>query len=217
MKFHQQARGAGFRPLLGLTVILATLSLLTGCPVTPTDTADPRLQLRAVEHVMGDADASVVVIEYGDFQCPVCGRFFDETLPTIQAEYVDTGRVAWVFRHFPLTQVHANAEAASRAAECAGRQGQFFAYHDLLFQNQTALGDTDLRNYADMLGLDLDDFDACVASADIAAAVDADVADGTALGVTGTPTFFINGERVAGFRTVEQMRALLDAALAAEK
>lgn len=216
MQFRYEARHRARRALMPLAMCVGSV-VLVGCPMAPTDMTDPRLQVRANDHTMGDANAPVVVIEYGDFQCPVCLRFFEETLPAIEQEYIDGGQVLWVFRHFPLTQFHPNAEAAARAAECAGAQGRFFAYHDLLFANQQALMDDDLRNYAGMLGLDLSEFDACIAAADTAARVDADVADGTALGVTGTPTFFINGQRAAGFRTVEQFRALLDAALADEK
>ncbi len=217
MQSRYEVQGQTARHILAPLAALLGVAVLVGCPMAPMDMTDPRLQVRANDHTVGDANAPVVVIEYGDFQCPVCLRFFDETLPAIEQEYIDAGQVRWVFRHFPLTQFHPNAEAAARAAECAGEQGQFFAYHDLLFENQHALMDDDLRGYADTLGLDLTAFDACIASADTEARVEGDVADGTALGVTGTPTFFINGERVAGFRTADQFRALLDAALAAEK
>lgn len=187
---------------------------LGGCPANNSGNAgEPLLTITAQDHVLGNPAARITVIEYGDFQCPVCGAFFAQTYPTIKADFIDTGKVRWVFRQFPLRQYHPRAEAAARASECAAQQGKFFEYGDLLFANQLALSDDDLRAYAAQAGLDLAQFDACLASGETAAAVQEDVDSGLALGVSATPTFFINGTRVAGFRTATQFAALLDPAL----
>lgn len=158
-------------------------------------------------------EPTVTVIEYGDLQCPVCGRFARDTYPTIKAEYIDTGKVKWVFRHFPLRTIHPRAEAAAQASECASAQGRFFEFIDLVQLGQPALSDDDFRNYATQLQLDVDAFSACVADGSQAVRVQRDVDTGEAAGVSGTPTFFIDGQKVVGFQTVDQMRTLLNAAL----
>lgn len=194
--------------------LLILAALCGGCPPVDSGGAGAIMNptLRADDHVLGAASAPLVVVEYGDFECPVCGRFFDETYATIKSEYVDTGRVQWVFRHFPLRSLHPRAQAAAEAAECAGEQGEFFAFHDLLFINQDGLSDTALRSLAGQAGLDLTLFDAC-AAAGRAARVQADVDAGLAVGVTGTPSFLIDGQLVRGFQTAAQLRTRLDAAL----
>ncbi len=208
------------RRLIGSFVVIA-LVCVAGCPPIddaarnpPPGTDEPNLAIRADDYSLGRDTAAVTVIEYGDFQCPVCGRFERDTFPTIRREYVDTGRVRWVFRHFPLRNIHPQAESAGRAAECAAQQGKFWEYHSQLFANQSALGDADLTAYGNAAGLNIAAFDACRASDAVAARVQRDVDSGLALGVAGTPTFFINGERLTGFRSVEVFRATLDAALA---
>jgi len=192
---------------------VATRTNSNGNAVDPNN---PLLQVTSDDHVRVVGEPEVTVIEYGDFECPVCGRFAEETYPTVRAEYVDTGRVRWVFRHFPLTSIHPRAEPAARAAECAAAQFRFFEYHDELFAGQPALSDDDLRRYADELDLNLTVFDNCLTSGATAAAVRADRESAIALGASGTPTFFIGGQRITGFRSVSEMRALLEAALAGE-
>ncbi|MGE0481132.1 MAG: DsbA family protein [Phycisphaerae bacterium] len=195
--------------------LLLLAVLCGGCPpVDPgRDDAIVNPTLRSDDHVLGAANAPLVVVEYGDFECPVCGRFFDETYPTIKSEYVDSGRVRWVFRHFPLRTLHPRAQAAAEAAECAGTQEAFFAFHDLLFANQDDLSDAALRSLAAEAGLDLAAFDACVA-AGRATRVQSDVDAGVSAGVTGTPSFLIDGQLVPGFQSAAQLRVKLDAALA---
>ncbi len=165
------------------------------------------------ENVLVVGNPKVTVIEYGDFQCPVCGSFFAETYPTIKAEYVETGRVRWVFRQFPLRAIHPLAEGAAQASECAADQDEFFAYHDLLFTNQPALTNADLKAYASQLGLDTAEFDACLDGGGKADEVQEDVDAALDAGATGTPTFVIEGETHVGFQSVDAFRALLDDAL----
>jgi protein-disulfide isomerase len=212
-------RGAEWRRstwLAGIGIAISGLATLAGgCPANDNGAApddNPLLALTAEDHVVGDPAARVTVIEYGDFQCPVCGRFARETYPTVGEDYIATGRVRWVYRHFPLRSVHPDAEAAAQASECAAAQARFWDYHDVLFTNQAALGAEDLNRYADELGLAVAAFDECRSSGLQTARVQRDVASGQALGVTGTPTFFINGRRETGFRSVSVFRALLDAA-----
>ncbi|GMU80490.1 MAG: hypothetical protein AMXMBFR47_03610 [Planctomycetota bacterium] len=207
--------------------ILASLALVVslsagGCPVdgdsgagdslVPPST-ETRPLIRDDDHIKSVGAPAVTVIEYGDFQCPVCARFFSETYPTILSEYVETGKVRWVYRHFPLRAVHPDAEAASQATECAGDEA-FWDFHDTLYANQDDLSRDALVEYATARGLDADAFTACLDRGDSAARVQTDVDSGITLGVSGTPTFFVNGTRVAGFRTVEQFREILDQALA---
>ncbi|MFO0840449.1 MAG: thioredoxin domain-containing protein [Phycisphaerae bacterium] len=194
-----------------IAVFAAALGLC-GCPSATDSTARNAFELTAADHILATGDPVVTVIEYGDFQCPVCGRFFAETYPTIKAEFVDTGRVRWVFRQFPLRNVHPRAEAAAQASECASDQSEFWQYYDVLFANQGKLEDSDLNTYAGQIGLDAGTFQSCTTGGTKAARVQTDVDAGKSAGVTGTPTFFINGTRVAGFQTVEQFRALLEAA-----
>jgi len=98
--------------------------------------------------IMGKKDAPVTMIEFSDYQCPFCRRFFETTLPTLKAEYVETGKVRYVFRDFPLDQIHPHARKAAEAAHCAGDQGKYWEMHDLLFQNPQALRVESLKTHA---------------------------------------------------------------------
>ncbi len=167
-------------------------------------------EVLADDHVLGDADAPVTVFEYGDFQCPFCGAWARSEFPTFAQDYIDTGKVRYVFRHFPLRSIHPRAESAARASECADDQGAFFPYHDEIYADQNDLSDENLGNHADALGLDRTQFDACFPGPTKESRVQRDVNSGMALGVTGTPTFFVNGEAVAGFRTAEQLGEVVD-------
>lgn len=102
--------------------------------------------------VLGRADAPVTLLEFSDYQCPFCARFFRDTLPTLKAEYIDTGKVRYVFRDFPIDQLHPYARKAAEAANCAGDQGRYWEMHDLLFENQSAMQVERLKAYAKGLG-----------------------------------------------------------------
>lgn len=151
--------------------------------------------------VLGNPNAPVTLVEFSDFQCPFCQRFFSQSYPQLKAKYIDTGKVKLVFRHFPLP-IHQNAEKAAQAGECAARQGKFEAYHDTLFTkgqaDGTGLALADLKTYAKDLGLDADRFNACLDNGETAAAVAQDFRDGQVAGVNGTPSFVVNGERIVG-------------------
>jgi protein-disulfide isomerase len=160
----------------------------------------------------GPEDAPVLIIEFSDFECPFCGRFYTETLPLIMENYGD--QIRFVYRDFPLTQIHASAQKAAEAAQCAFDQDSFWEYHDLLFENQGALDDASLKGYADQLGLDGEEFADCLDSGRYAQEVQGDYRDGLAAGVEGTPTFFINGQRVRGAQPWQVFQATIEAALA---
>ena len=168
---------------------------------------DPDLfRIESDDHVEGDREASNVIIEYGDFECPDCGDFFRENEPAVMSELVETGQAAFMFRHFPQSSIHANARLAAVASECVV---DFFEYHDLLFNNQEALTRDDLIGYAEQVGLNAATFENCLNGGAKVPRVDRDVDSGTQLGVVETPTFFVNGETLTGNRTVADFQALL--------
>jgi protein-disulfide isomerase len=143
-----------------------------------------------VDHVRGEAEAPVI-LEYGDYECPYSRQAF-RSIERVEREL--SGRVRFVFRHFPLTEIHPHALAASAAAEAAARQGRFWEMHELLFHRQKALEDDDLRSYANEIGLDLPRFERDRADSDVLARIARDVTSGEATGlVRGTPTLFVDG------------------------
>ncbi|MFH1237472.1 MAG: DsbA family protein [Candidatus Aenigmatarchaeota archaeon] len=163
--------------------------------------------------MLGNADAKVTIVEFSEFVCPFCGRFARDTLPLIKTNYIDTGKVRFVFRDYI---VHDTAQIASEASECAYEQGndKYWAYSEKLFNNQGALTSDDLKAYASALGLDTAKFNACLDSGKYKADVDKDTAEGSSYGVTGTPTFFINGKKFVGAQPYASFQAQIDAALA---
>jgi NhaA family Na+:H+ antiporter len=160
----------------------------------------------AVDHIRGPADAPLTLVEYGDFECPFCGRAtgaVDEVLERLD------GRVRYVFRHLPLPDVHPHAELAAEAAEAAAEQGAFWAMHDRLFAHPDALEPTDLVDHAAALGLDVERFARSLGAGDHAARVRKDVASAEASGAEGTPTFFVNGRRLLGRYDADALLAAL--------
>lgn len=159
--------------------------------------------------IKGDEDAKVTIIEFSEFQCPFCKKYYDEAYGKIIEEYVDTGKVRYVFRDFPLS-FHANAQKASEAAECAHEQDKFWEYHDKLFKNQQSLDVDSLKKYAKDLGLDEDKFNACLDSGKYEQEVKDDFNDGVNYGVQGTPSFFINGKLIAGAQPFENFKVIIE-------
>jgi protein-disulfide isomerase len=151
--------------------------------------------------VKGNGQATVAVIEYSDFQCPYCSRFTLETLPEIDRTYVQTGRVKLAFKHLPLP-IHAQAQKAAEAAECAGVQGKFWPMHDALFAKPPDLSVLRLKRLAGSLGLNMRAFERCLAG-EMTAKVEEDIAAAKVLRVTGTPTFFIGRVSDDGVRVSE--------------
>ena len=147
------------------------------------------------DHIQGPASAPVTLVEYGDYQCPFCGAAYP-IIKDVQARMGDGLR--FVFRNFPISTSHPNAELAAEAAEAAAVQGKFWEMHDLLYENQDRLGGDDLHAYAGRLGLDLETFDRELAGHAYAARVREDFMSGVRSGVNGTPTFYVNGSRYDG-------------------
>ena len=160
--------------------------------------------------VKGEENAPITIVEFSDFQCPFCERFFKETLPQIEKEYIETGKVKLVYRDFPLREIHSDAQKAAEAAECADEQGKFWEYHNMLFENQEALKIADLKEYAVTLKLDTQEFNNCLDKSEKAEEVNADIQEGESYGVTGTPAFFINGILVSGARPFEDFQAIIE-------
>jgi len=168
---------------------------------------------------LGSEDAPVVIVEFSDFQCPFCRRFHQQTLPLIISEYVETGKVRFVFRDFPLMRIHPQAEPAAQAAECADEQGKFWEMHDLLFERQAEWsGNPQARaifeGYARELGLDGEEFSACLQEGRYAQEIQKDLQDGVRYGVRGTPAFFINGMKLEGAWPFGKFIEVIEAALA---
>jgi protein-disulfide isomerase len=163
------------------------------------------------DHVQGPADAAVTLVEYGDYQCPYCGAAYP-IVKEVQARMGE--RLRFVFRNFPITTSHPNAEQAAEAAEAAAAQGRFWEMHDVLYENQKRLRDDDLHAYAEKLGLDLDSFDKELAEHVHAARVREDFMSGVRSGVNGTPTFYIGGARHDDSYDLETLLAALERAAA---
>lgn len=154
--------------------------------------------------VRGPADAPVTLLEYGDFECPFCGRAYWELK---KLERMVGDQVRFVFRHFPLSQIHPHAMLAAEAAEAAGAQGKFWEMHETLFQNQHNLEAQALIGYASQLGLDVPRFNRDLQQHRHLPKVRRDFLEGVRSGVNGTPTFFINGVRWNGPYTAEALLA----------
>jgi diadenylate cyclase len=162
------------------------------------------------DHVRGSATAPVTLVEYGDYECPYCGKAY----PIVEELRERLGdRLRFVFRHFPLDSVHPHARHAAKAAEAAGAQGRFWEMHDLLYQNQEDLGDEALGRYAAEIGLDLDRFQSDLAERRHAPRVREDRLGGERSGVDGTPAFFVNGVRYEGRLDLENLLAAVEDAV----
>lgn len=140
--------------------------------------------------VIGDSRSRFAIVEFSDFECLFCVRHAKEIYPRLAEEYVVTGKVRYVFRHYPLT-IHPFAFKAAEAVECAAREGMFWEMHDMLFKADGSLAEMDLLRYATSLGLESTDFETCLKSAAMVSRVMEDIRDGEDLRVTGTPTFFL--------------------------
>jgi Na+/H+ antiporter NhaA len=160
------------------------------------------------DHIRGPIEAPVTIVEYGDFECPYCGL----AEPIVRELLNDFGEVRYVWRHLPLSDVHPRAQLAAEASECAADQGAFWEMHDLLLQNQQALRPGDLAGYAARLGLDVDRFTNDLREHAGAGRVAEDVDSADLSGVSGTPTFFINGSRHYGAYDIATLSAAVRAA-----
>ena len=154
------------------------------------------------DHTSGSPDGSIKLLEYGDYECPFCGEA-QPIVKEIQRRLGDD--LLFAFRHFPLTNIHPHAEHSAEAAEAAGTQKNFWGMHDVLFENQGALDDDDLAEYAAELGLDETRLIREITSGVYAPRIREDFKSGVRGGVNGTPTLFINGERYDGARDLKHL------------
>lgn len=198
----------------------------TGAPTQPS-------QVKASaddDPLLGDKNAPVEIIEFSDYQCPFCRKFWTETLPSIKAEYIDTGKVKFVYRDFPLTSIHPAAEPAAEAANCVREKGgdeAYFKMHDKIFQEGNVLdggdpitgpvrgtaqfGATELKKWAQEIGYDIG---SCLDSGKYKSEVQKDLSDATSAGGQGTPYFVINGKPLSGAQPFSAFKQVIDAELA---
>jgi len=184
-------------------------------PAAPAEAAAPTGPVNIVvtdsDHVRGPKDAKITLVEWSDFQCPFCSRFHPSIVRAMQ-EY--SGKIRWVYRHFPLESIHPNARPAAEASECAAEQGKFWEFADKLFERQSELGPDLYPKLAKELRLDQATFTACVTSRKYQQRVADNEQAGLAVGVRGTPGSFVNGVEVPGAVPYEQLKGFIDQALA---
>lgn len=196
------------------------LSVATGESTGELDSDGNAVPVQPADHVKGNPDATVTLIEFADFSCPACFGFFPE-LKELELLYPDQLQI--VFRHNPLSSIHPNAFAAHRAAEAAGQQGMFWEMHDLLYSRQSnwarqtsgfdvAGAISTFEAYAGELGLDIDQYRTDVDGEDVFNYIGSHLDSGAQIGVTGTPTLFLNGELIEQ-RSAEDIGSLIDALL----
>lgn len=207
-----------FMLILGLVVaVLIGIFLIAGGKEDgggAAFTGDPKV-VQSNDWKEGPADASVVLIEYGDFQCPGCGALF----PALEQVKEELGsQFLFVFRHFPLTNIHPNAMAAHRAAEAAGIQGQFFAMHDMLFTRQSQWSSSSdassiFETYAQELNINVDQFKNDVASQEVFDVISQQMDSGNQLGLSSTPSLLLNGEKIENPSSVEELTQVIQEAI----
>ncbi|MFC1701701.1 DsbA family protein, partial [Pseudomonadota bacterium] len=179
--------------------------------------------------VKGQANAIVTLMEFSDYQCPFCARHYRDVMPTLQAEYIDTGKVKFVMREKPIPSLHRNAMNASMAALCAGDQGKYWEMHNLLFDNQKELGDENLKAFAGTLGLDTSKFNECLDGKKHNEQISEDIRLSDKLGMSGTPGFIVGltdqndpdkalmSEYIKGAKSLDSFKAAIDELLESAK
>ena len=164
------------------------------------------------DEIEGAWDAPVTIVEFTDYECVFCARYFLQIYPQIHQKYVETGKVRYVVRDFPM-EFHPQAQKAAEAAECAGEQGNYWEMHYMLFENQANLSVDNYKEWAREIGLDGASFDECLDSGTMAEEIRMDVSDGFSYGVRGTPVFFINGKMLSGAKPFAEFDAAIQRAL----
>jgi protein-disulfide isomerase len=207
--------------------LLAVLALVTTLAHAQVGTVKGLELTIAGAAAKGQADAKFAIVEFADFECPFCGRYTRDTYGPLTKEFVDTGKVRYVFFHLPLERVHPRAFKAAEAAECAREQGKFWEMHDQLFANQQALAPADLLRHAQGAGVDTVQLQSCLDSGKMAARVRQDLAEAARLGAGTTPSFFIGRvqpdgtlkllRKITGAQPYATFRAELQKALAARQ
>jgi protein-disulfide isomerase len=160
--------------------------------------------------ILGSASAPVTIIEFSDFQCSFCKRFWADTLPKLKEAYIDQGKVRFIYRHFAILGKH--SEQAAQAAECAAEQGKFWEYHDQLFKNQGGLAftETRLRQYARDIGLNVGTFGTCLETGRYKEKIERETTAAAYLGGRGTPFFIVNQRHLVGAQPYDVFRKVID-------
>jgi len=192
-------------------IVLGVLKTAENSPVPSSVDA-----ISETDWVKGERTAPVIVVEYGDFQCPACKAYYP-VVKSLSQEFSGTD-VAFVFRHFPLRSTHPNAEDASRAAQASGLQGKFWEMHDLLYERQDdwarVRNPNDIfKKYAEEIGIDVAQFESDIDSDAVKSAVDTNLSGGLSAGVNSTPSFFINGNYISNPSSIDEFRAHITDAL----
>jgi protein-disulfide isomerase len=214
---HLKAAAVGLAVLAAVAgVVLGSRAVQASKEAAAADSlawaAAPRFDVAVLDRPsLGPADAPVTIVEFTDYLCPFCRRFARETLPAVLDAYGD--RVRYVVRNFPVQPVNQMALPAAEAVECAHRQGRFWEYRDALFREAPPLDSERLLAYAGPAGLDSAAFGRCVAERATRALVERDLLDAWNYGVSGTPTFFVNGRRFRGLRSRERLERSIELAL----
>ncbi len=175
----------------------------------PTDTGN--------NAILGNPASPVIIVSYGDYQCPYCAQMFNTVEPLIRSEFIEKGIAQMVYRDFPLEAIHEFARPSANAAECAGEQGKYWLYHDALFKRQASLGTLDFTELAKSLGLDDKTFASCVTSQKYDSEIQKDYDAGVSLGVQGTPATFINGKLLEGALPWSAFKSAIEKAFEASK
>lgn len=210
---------AGTQPVTAQPEIITTSAPPVVIPTVDNSAAQQNLMETVVaqtRHFKGDPNAPVTIIEFGDFKCPFCGRYFVQTHPQIDEQYMQSGEVR--FGYFNFAFLGDESTWAAEAAECASDQDKFWEYHDILYadqsgENQGAFNKDNLKKFAEELGLDTQAFNECLDSGKYTSLIQADTQASSAMDVQSTPTFLINGQPVIGAQPFEVFQQTIDALL----
>jgi len=197
--------------MITISSLIAVLLLSVSALTQPVTNEEISAHLAKDGPSRGNDKARVVLIEFSDFQCSFCRKFWQTTLPLIDKKYINTGKVKFVYRHFAILGKHSTA--AAQAAECAHEQGKFWAYHDKLFASAGipfAFTDAKLKGYAKEVGLKAQQFSQCLDSQKYLNKVEGETAVAAFLGARGTPAFLLNGQLMVGAQPFEVFQAAID-------
>jgi len=197
--------------VVGIAAFVGLMGYLISNQSTGGTANGPVADVTSADWIEGGKDAKVTLIEYGDFQCPACGSYYP-MVKNLNKDFGDKLRI--VFRNFPLTQIHSNAQIASQAAEAAGLQNKFWEMHDMLFENQKEWSNlsnpkSTFRSYAEKIGMDAGKFETDIGAAAVKSLVDEDVKSGNAAKVSSTPSFFLNGKYITSPSSYDSFRTAI--------
>ncbi len=197
--------------------IVSNIALPSG-NAAPSEKQSEYVESAPIEVILGNADAEMTITEYSDFECPLCKRYFDNNFEEIRTAYVDTGKAKYIFKQFPLSSIHPKAQEAGEAALCAYEQEKFWEMHEMLFEKQREWARSsdyiaDFIAYSGELGMDQAAFEECLTSGKHANNVEKDYNEGRQRGVSGTPTVFVNDQKIVGAQPLSEFTKVIDAQL----